>query len=343
MRPFATRVRYAVCLFFVSVAPLSAHPESCTPQSQMKPAERETLAAAALALATKVQAADASGVRALSAPDLVGDFAAVSDVVGTTSPHLRKSTLVVQQVYELDASMLKPSPSGTASEAQFLCNLNRTAAEAEFVIPGLPAGRYAFAMVDTAGLSAPWRLSFLFRQDEGRWLMAGFYPKPLTVAGHDGLWYWTQARQLSAQKQPWNAWLYLLQADALLQPAAFVGSSHLDKLRTEETSTAPRVVADGVTADTPLVVKAKDGAEFRFTSLALDDSLNAPAPDLAVRLKADTLPDAAATRKRNIAAMSALLAAYPELRKPFHGVWMYASAAPNQPVYPTEQAMTDIP
>ncbi len=334
---------FAAALFAVS----AARTETCTPQSQMKPAERDTLAAAASAAAARVQTSDAPGLRALSAPDLSGDFAAISDVVATTAPHLKGAILVPQQLYLLDATILKPAATGNTPEAQFFCTLNRSAAEAEFLIPGLPAGRYAFAMLDTKGIQAPWRLSFLFRMagtsNEAKWLMAGFYPKPLTAAGHDGLWYWTQARQFVAQKQPWNAWLYLLEADALLQPAGFVGSSHLDKLRTEETSTAPPAVAEGVTPDAPLVLKAKDGTEYRFTSFALDDSLNTPDADVAVRLRADPLPDAAATRKRNVAAMSALLAAYPELRKPFHGVWIYASAAPNQPVYPTEQAMSDIP
>ncbi len=341
MRSFFHRACFAALLLTMLASRASA--ETCTPQSQMKAADRDTLAAAATALAARVQASDAPGLRALSDAALAGDFAAITDVVGTTAPHLAKANLAVQQLYLLDATTLKPAASGTTPEAQFFCNLNRTAAEAEFLIPGLPAGRYAFAIVDTQGTATPWRLSFLLKDDSGKWQMAGFYPKPLTAAGHDGLWYWTQARQFVAEKQPWNAWLYLLEADALLQPAGFVGSSHLDKLRTEETSTAPSAVSEGVTPEAPLVIKAKDGAEFRFTSFALDDSLNTSAPDVAVHLKADLLPDAAATRKRNIAAMSALLAAYPELRKPFHGVWVYTSAGAGQPVYPTEQAMAEIP
>ena len=40
-------------------------------------------------------------------------------------------------------------------------------------------------------------------------------------------------------------------------------------------------------------------------------------------------------------AASALLAAYPELRKPFHGVWIYAEAAGQNP-FATEQPMAEI-
>ena len=172
--------------------------------------------------------------------------------------------------------------------------------------------------------------------------MAGLYPRPLTAAGHDGLWYWTQARQMVARKEPWNAWLYFQEAEALLQPAGFVQSSHSEKLHTELTSAAPPALSEGISPETPLVVKAKDGTEYRFTGLGVDDSLAAPNVDIAVHLKVDAITDQAAARKRNIAAMSALLSAYPEMRKPFHGVWVFADTA-KQGTYPTEQAMADIP
>jgi hypothetical protein len=51
--------------------------------------------------------------------------------------------------------------------------------------------------------------------------------------------------------------------------------------------------------------------------------------------------DAATARKHNSDAMTALLAAYPELRKPFHGVWMIAEA-PGQSAFATEEAMSQI-
>src|SRR5207302_4823115 len=85
--------------------------------------------------------------------------------------------------------------------------------------------------------------------------IAGFYPKPLTAAGHDGLWYWTQARTMTAQKERWNAWLYYQQAESLLTPAIFVQSTHLEKLKTEASAAAPPALSEGVTPEAPLVVK----------------------------------------------------------------------------------------
>jgi hypothetical protein len=39
--------------------------------------------------------------------------------------------------------------------------------------------------------------------------------------------------------------------------------------------------------------------------------------------------------------MSALVGAYPEMRKAFHGVWVFAEAAGQNP-FVIEQAMSDI-
>ncbi|MEO6803855.1 MAG: hypothetical protein ABI197_11510 [Granulicella sp.] len=321
---------------------LPALAETCTTQSQMTPADRNALAATAKDLAGKMQAGDAAGIHTASVAEVAKDFAAISDVVGNTAPKLKGDSPVVDAVYLLDASTLKPAADGSASEGQFFCTLNRSATEADFLIPALPPGKYAFAVVEMRGSAAPWRLSFLLRQDQGKWLMAGVYPKPTTAAGHDGLWYWTQARQMAKRNEHWNAWLYFRQAEALLVPVDFVQSSHLEKLRSEALAAAPPPLSAGIGPDTPLVVKAKDGAEYRFTSLGVDDSLNASSIDIALHLRVNAITDQAAARKQNIAAMSALLAAYPELRQPFHGIWIFADA-PGQAPYATEQAMHDIP
>ena len=325
----------------------AARAETCTTQSAMTPAQRTSLAEAARSLALKVQADDLTGLRGSLTPELTKDAAAFEYLVGNTSNKLIGGPPVVDQIYTLDATNLKKNADGSAPDAQFYCSLNNTTAEAQFTIPALPPGKYGFAIVTFAPASGkPWRLSLLLRQDAspndgGRWLIAGFYPGPMTAAGHDGLWYWTEARQMTKQKEPWVAWLYYQQAERLLTPASFVMSTHLDKLHTEAQSAAPPVLAEGISADTPLVVKAGDGTEYRFTALGVDDSLGQSSVDVAAHMKADVISDPVAARKRNDAAAAALIAAYPELRKPFHGVWIYAETA-GQPPFATEQPMTDI-
>jgi len=320
--------------------------ETCITQSQMKDAERDALAQAAAAMATKIQANDAAGVKAATIAEYQKDFSGMADVVAATAPKLNGAQIEVDQIYVLDASSLSKTAAGANPDAQFFCNLNQTAKSAEFAIPQLPPGRYGFAMV-TMKDATPWRLSFLLRQEpaqasgQAQWLLAGFYPRALTAGGHEGLWYWEQARALAAEKQAWNAWLYYQEAQALLLPVNFVSSTNLDKLQTELTAAIPPAISGGLSADTPLVVKGAEGSEFRFTAMALDDSLHADKPDVAVHIKVEELGDAAAARKRNVDAATALVAAHPELRGVFHGVWVFADA-PGQSPYGTEVAMSEI-
>jgi hypothetical protein len=328
------------------VSPLAARAaETCITQSQMQPAERDTLAQAAAGLATKIQANDAPAVRALTIAEFRNDFSAMANEVAATSLHLAGDQPQVEQLYILDASTLAKTSTGANPDAQFFCTLNKSANEAGFTIPQLPPGRYAFAMVRMDGPN-PWRLSLLLRQEGGQWLLAGLYPKHLTANGHDGLWYWKEARTLSTDKEPWNAWLYFQEAQSLLMPASFVSSTHLDKLQTELTSALPPAISGGIGPDAPMVLKAADGQEFRFTALSVQDAPAPPASnsaplDVLAHIKVDSIGDATAARQRNIAAASALLAAHPELRKSFHGVWVFADA-PGQSSYSTELAMPEI-
>ncbi len=341
--------------------------ETCITQSQMKPAERDAIAATARSLATIIQSGDAAALRQQTLPEYAKDFSGMSSLVGNTAPKLKAATLQVDQVYVLDASMLKTLGDGTNQDAQFFCSLNKSPAEANFLIPALPPGRYAFAMVTAGNTKTPFRLSFLLKQNaaaagqEGTWSMAGFYPKPLTSAGHDGIWYWTNAREMVKAKQLWTAYLYYQEAQMLLQPAGFVTSTHFDKLHKEATTAAPPALSDGISPDTPLVVKnpnAKGSApDFRFTDLTTDDSFGAPQTDIVAHLAPDPTPEASpnatkpdpkapvpavlSPRDRNIAAMSALLAAYPELRNSFHGVWIFADA-PGKNSFVTEEPMANI-
>jgi hypothetical protein len=318
-----------------------ARGESCTTQSAMTDTDRNALANAARGMAEKVQGNDAAGLQAMTIAEYAKNFSAIQGAVGNTSPKLKGATLVVEQVYLLDASDLKPAADGKPGNAQFLCTLNRSIAEADFSIPSLPAGKYGFAIIEARGIAVPSRLSFLMQQVQGQWQMAGFYPSSMMAAGHDGLWYWTEARTMAKSKQHWNAWLYYQQAEALLNPSGLIQSTHLEKLRNEQTAAAPPALSGGISVESPLVVKGADGAEYHFIGLGVDDSLAKDKIDVMVRLKVDQIGDPVAARKRNTDAMSALVAAYPELRKGFHGVWVL-SEVPGQNPYATELAMNEI-
>ena len=335
-----TKLWNAVCagaLLGMTALPPAVAEETCTTVSQMQPAERDALTAAAAGLAGKIQSGDETGLKASTIAEYQGNFTGIASAVALATPKLKGAQLLVDQIYLLDASSLKAGDNGVNPDTSFSCRLNKSASEADFAIPQLPPGKYAFAMVRMEG-PAPWRLSLLMRQEGGQWLLAGLYPKPLTAGGHDGLWYWKQARTLESQNEPWAAWLYLQEARALVLPANFVSSTHLDKLQAELTATAPPAVSAGLSMDAPLVVKGVDGQEYRFTNLSVEDAFGL---DVAAHMKVETIEDVSAARKRNVDAAAALLAAHPELRKEFHGVWVFAEA-PGKSPYATEVAMAEI-
>lgn len=369
LKPFARALAAAAVVVSFALRP-QLRAESCTTQSQMKPADRDALAASARTFAALVQTNDVSALRQQTVAEYAKEFSGMASLVASTAPHLQGASLTVEELYLLDATNLKTLADGTNQDAQFFCSLNKSPAEANFLIPSLPPGRYAFAMVAGEGVKSPWRLSLLLRQSTesaAGWQLAGLYPKPLTAAGHDGLWYWTHARDLAKQRQLWAAYLYYQQAAALLQPAVFVTSTHFDKLHTEAAAATPPALSAGISPDVPLVVKGAGGSEFRFTALTTDDSLGADQLDVLVHLapdppqetpstgdakaadKGESKPEAKAAKpaaplsptERNNAAMAALIAAYPELRGLFHGVWVFADLADGKQ-FITEQPMANI-
>lgn len=327
-------------LLAVSVAsyayPQSA-PSACTTQSAMSAEIRQSLADTALALATAIKANDTERVRSMSASAIASNFDPTVFVIRQTANAIANSTLRVTQLYKLDASSRKPNDPAVA---EFSCALSGGGDEVDFAIPGLPPGVYAFAIVEAAG-DRPWLLPILFQQEGSAWKMAGFYPHPRTAAGHDGLSYWTTARADAKAGKRWLAWVRFGQADQLLRPANFVSSTHLDQLRSERRSNAPGELSDGISAEMPLVIKAKDGSEFHFTSLGSAATDDGKGLDLVLRYQADSVADQTAARARNTAAASALLTAHPELREGFTGVSVFAEA-PGQTPFPTEQSMAEI-
>ena len=307
----------------------------------MTQAQRDSISAAAKGLAQKIVKGDVAGLKDAAIPEIAKDFGGITYVIGNTAPKVAGTSVLIESIWLLDASTLKPSADGTLQDAQFFCALNGSPAEADFIIPSLPPGKYAFAAVQTTG-GNPWGLSVLMREEQGVWKLAGFYPMPLTAAGHDGLWYWRQAREYAKQGQHWNAWLYFGQAADLLRPASFMSTSHLDKLQTEQTNAAPPVLSKGVSADAPLVVKGPNNTEFRVIGLGTDDSLSKEKVDAVVHWRADApATNLVAARERNVSVAMALLAAYPELRQGFHGIWVFAEVNGQSP-FATEHPMEEL-
>ena len=58
----------------------------------------------------------------------------------STAAKVKGGTPVVEQVYLLDGTQLKRGADGSFPEAQFFCSLNKSVAEADFLISGLAPG-----------------------------------------------------------------------------------------------------------------------------------------------------------------------------------------------------------
>ena len=308
--------------------------ETCTTQSAMQAGDRDALAHAAQEFAGKMQGGDVAGLQAETIPELLKDFSGIRGAVLELGPHLKSDTLMVDQVYLLDATTL-----AAGSDAQFFCTLNKSQAEVDLSISGLTPGMYGFAVVYGTGTS-PWRVSLLMRRDAGRWMLAGFFQGPTQAVGHDGVWYWREARRLNTAKQPWTAWLYYTEAQTLLRPAGFVQSTHLERLQDEQKAAAPPALSSGVSATTPLVIKGPDGKEYRITGLGVEALAGRSKADVVVHVD-EAATDPEELRARGDGTARALVTAYPELKSSFEGVLVSLDAT-GRPALVTEHRMADI-
>src|ERR1700734_133351 len=263
---------FAVVITVVTLlAPVRMFAVSCTTQAQMTEAERTTLVQSGHNLASAVQSGNASAVQALTIAKVKAQFDPIANTIEQTAPLLTGATITIDALYGLDASDLKSS----AEDTQFFCGVPGSPLHVDFTIPQLPQGRYALTLVHATGVQKPQQIAFLL-QKNGDWQMAGFFVKPLLVAGHDSLWYWTRARAFDQKNQKWNAYFYYTTAAYLASPADFLTSTNLEKLNQETANSRP----EGLPGAQPLVV-TEGNKNYSISDLHTDGSLGGL--DLVIR------------------------------------------------------------
>ena len=302
---------------------------SCTTQAQMTEAERTTLVQSGHNLASAVQSGNASAVQALTIAKVKAQFDPIANTIEQTAPLLTGATITIDALYGLDASDLKTA----AEDTVFYCGVANSPVHVDVTIPQLPQGQYALVLVHATGVKQPQQMAFLL-QKNGDWQLAGLFVKPLLMAGHDSVWYWTKARAFNQKNQKWNAYFYYTTAAYLAVPADFMTSANLDKLNQEAEGAKP----DGVPGAQPMVITSGNNT-FPISQMHTDGSLGGL--DLVLRYSTADTGDPVATRARNLELMKAMLQAHPELRDGFHGLWVFAEA-PNQRPYGNELAMSEI-
>ncbi len=292
-----------------------AHAATCTTQSQMMPADRNELASTARALLAQVQTNNTQLLRGNVIPTLAANFDGIVSSVGHLQPLVQASAITVDELYLLDAS----NQSGGATSIDFYCGSPVVA----FSFPALPAGVYALALVRATGVPHPQQISLvLSKAAAGRWLLAGLFDRPMTEAGHDGLWYWVTARKFAQTKMDWNSWFYYRVATNLLDPVDFLSSPNLEKLQHEANQIRPT----DVPGNGPITFYAQGQL---ITVTAINTSTELGGLDLDVHYTPDgtqaaQLRDPIAARGQVTAVMSTLLKMHPELQQAFHGIWVHA-------------------
>jgi len=311
---------------------LRAFAASCTTQSHMTSLQRDSLVSSARAIASQVQLGDMQGLRANTIPAVAADFNGITDSASRLKPLIDHATVTVDTLYILDSS----ADAAGSSRTDFFCGspvvvLNFT---------DLPPATYALVVLHATGVQQPQQISLILSKAGDRWMLAGFFEKPMTQAGHDGLWYWISARKFAQNKSSWAAWFYYRQAAFLLDPLDLMSSPNLQKLLHESDDIHP----GGLPVTRPLVLNTPTAA---FSVTAVDTTtVFGGALDLEVHYAPDSaqmaqLRDPLTARKQVTEIMLALLNQHPDLREAFHGFWVRADQGTNS-IFALELPMNNI-
>jgi hypothetical protein len=304
----------ALALLLVLLAlPTASRATSCTTQAELSPQDRDALVAAGGRLAAAVAGQDLAALKAALLPAVVQDWEGISAVVQSSAPLMKGGQVQLRSLYLLDASSLT-----TPADTQFFCSNASGSLTVTLTMRALPPGRYAVVLADAAGAPYAGQLGFILAWDgpASGWKLGGLTVRPGALDSQDGVWWWTHARELAKDGQPWVSWYAYETARMLLLPVDFLSSPNLEKLGTEQTA-----IRNPPPNAFPLTLQ--DGPRtWKIDEVRLDESLLHA--DLGVIYESAGITDPAAQRTEAIAVLSAVLKAQPALRESFHGLWAYA-------------------
>lgn len=294
---------------------------------------RAALLAASQQLALSIGKGNTSAIQSAIAPQVAADSSGIVNAVSDVMPKAKGATFTVDDLYLLDATDLKPNADG--DNVRFYCGVFNLPQRTTISFGSLPSGRYALSLIHATGVLLPEQMAVIFEDSNDQWKLAGFSSRQLTMAGHDSLWYWKQARAYASKNQKWNAYFYYATARYLAVPVDYLSSTNLEKLMQEQESVH---LAD-MPGKQPMQLTA-NGQTFDVTQMETSDALGRL--DLVLHFNAKDTTNPTATRQLNTAVMQAMLKAHPELRDAFHGLWVYA-VAPGQAPFGIELPMKQIP
>ena len=213
------------------MAPAAGFAASCTTQAALAPEDRGTLASIGEQLVGCCLRQDTSALQSVLLPALAGQWDGIREAVEECCAAGEGRQGPLRNMYLLDASTLT-APSDT----QFFCSNANGSMTVTISMHALPPGKYALILSDAAG--ARWQVRWDscwcgIRQGlrDGSW--ADFRRGRVTFDGHDAVWYWTRARELTKSNLPWARGT-LRNGPLPELPVDFLSSPNLDKLAQEQ-------------------------------------------------------------------------------------------------------------
>jgi hypothetical protein len=269
-------------------------------------------------------------LRQNSIPAISSNFTGIQNVIDDNKANFSGATATARPPYVLKAEGTAP-----LQRAEFLCGLfsanGQTANSSEFVIPNLPPGSYAIAVLDVTTPKGPYTVSFVLQQQGTDWKLGGYYVKQSAVGGHDGNWFADRARAFKAKGQTHDAWLYYVEARELLAPVNFMYTQKTDKLYDEMQTVKP--------ADLPPSDLNAGAKTYKLTDEF--PTISGKELDLVVKYQSPDVSDTGKTFQDNMAVMKALVTKYPELKEGFEG-FVARAVEPSGRDYGSLMPMKDI-
>jgi hypothetical protein len=285
----------------------------------LQPQDRSALSSIAGRLAQAIVGQDFGSLQAALLPAEAGDWAGIHDSVELGATLVKDGQVQLRNIYLLDAS------TQTATEdTQFFCSNTTGSLTVTMNMRSLPPGKYAVVLADAVGAPLAGQIGLVLALDTTgaapAWKLAGLTVRQGTFDGHDGVWYWSRARELAKPDQAatsgWPAWFAYEAARYLLVPVDFLSSPNLEKLGQEQAQ-----IKNSPVDAFPYSLQDGDRT-WKIDAVRLDASLRQP--DLAVIYESTGVSDPAAVRTEAGAVLSAVLKAQPGLRQSFHGLWAVA-------------------
>lgn len=298
------------CLAVLLLAtPAMSRAASCTTQAQMPATDRDAIAAAGGRLAAAVLQQDYGTLQAALLPAEAAEWEGMRGAVEQAVPIVKGGQVQLRSLYLMDASTLV-APADT----QFFCSGASGSMTVTVSMRALPPGRYALVLADAPGSALSAQMGFVLVWQAG-WKLGGLTVRQGVFDGHDGVWYWTRAREQAGDNLPWSAWFSYEAARELLVPVDFLSSPNLEKLGSEQSQikNSPAEAFPYTLTDGP--------RSWKVHAIRLDSSLHEP--DLGIAYESTGVTDPAAMRTEALAVMSALGKAHPDLKQSFHGMWAY--------------------